>query len=316
MFYKHLIVDVNNLYWRSTVQAINKIKQDTEEDEREFYSIAIEEALIRIKNLVNQFRANDYKVYLLHDNPFSRINQREEVYPLYKHARKNQTVPPVFYKSLNKFLEVIKVYSDNFYIIGCEGYEADDLVPLVLNNINPEELTLLISVDMDWARAISKNVHWFNYVQTYDEDKFKKEYGFNPNSNGVKMYKCIHGDNSDCIENAVPYLPKDILLHIVDKYSSLQELFNNLWADEIIPKQWKLKIKDCEIQLKINYQLVDYQSIDKTFNDITFKCIEDKDKLKGWFRLLDIELFDSLRDAEEDAGDFFTKKKLKRYSNF
>ena len=61
------------------------------------------------------------------------------------------------------------------------------------------------------------------------------------------MYKCIHGDKSDCIENAVPYLPKEILLYIVNTYSDLKSLFSNLWSDDKIPKQWKLKIKDWNV---------------------------------------------------------------------
>lgn len=316
MQYDHIVIDLCNLYWRSVVTAIKKIIKDDDEDEKEFYSASIQESLIRIQEFIQQFGSKDCRVYCIHDNPFSKINEREQIYSSYKHARKNKNIPPVFYKSLNKLIEILKVYSDNFYVVGCDCCEADDLVPIVLNKIDKNEKTLLISADMDWARDISNNVAWFNYTQVFTIDKFKNEYGFNPTDNGVKMYKCIHGDKSDCIENAVPYLPKEVLLYIVDQYSSLGELFSSLWSDDNIPKQWKLKIKEHEVQLKINYQLVDYVEIDQTFESISYKSIKDIERLRSWFLLLDIPFFNFMMDIKRDSTNFLGKKKLRRYGNF
>jgi hypothetical protein len=316
MMYQNLIIDCTNLYWRSVVTVIKNSIKENDEDEREFYSASIQDSLIRIQEFIQQFCYKNYNIYILCDNPFSKINEREHLYPSYKHARKNKNIPAVFYKSLDKLLEIIKVYNDNFYLVRNDGCEADDLVPIILNQIDKTENTLLISADMDWARDISDNIHWFNYTQVFDIQKFKKEYGFNPNNNGVKMYKCIHGDRSDCIENAVPYLPNSILLHIVDKYASLQELFNNLWSDNDIPKQWKLKIKDCEIQLKINYQLVDYIDLQLPFTQISYKCIKDIEKLRSWFLLCDIPFFNFMMDIKKDSNNFIQKKKQRRYGNF
>jgi len=324
LLYSNIVIDTNNLFWRTVITTIKQtIKED---DEREFYSASIQDSLVRIQEFMKQYGTKDCKVYLLCDNPFSKINQREEIYSSYKHARKNKNIPPVFYKSLDKLIEILKIYNNNFYIVKADGYEADDLVPIVLDHIekNNAGQTLLISADMDWARDINNNinnninmnVHWFNYTQILDIDKFNTEYGFNPNNNGVKMYKCIHGDKSDCIENAVPYLPKEILLYIVNKYSSLLDLFSNLWSDNSIPKQWKLKIKDCEVQLKINYQLVDYSIIDLSFTDIAYKCIEDIEKLRSWFILLDIQFFNFMMDPKRDVSNFLGKKKFRRYGSF
>jgi 5'-3' exonuclease len=316
VLYNNIIIDTNNLYWRQVITTIKQTLKD-ENDEREFYSASIQDTLTRIQELIKQFGALDCKVYFLCDNPFSKINQRSEIYSSYKHARKNKNIPPVFYKSLDKFIEILKIFNDNFYIVRESGYEADDLIPIVLNHIerNWKGNTLLISADLDWARAIENSIDWFNFNTVYTINKFKEEYGFTPNNNGVKMYKCIHGDSSDCIENAVPYLPKNILLYIVNTYSSLEHLFSNLWSDTIIPKQWKLKIKEYEVQLKINYQLVDYSIIDNISNEIILNCYKDIDKLRSWFTLLDIPYFNWMRN-KNDTDLFFEKKKLRRYSNF
>jgi hypothetical protein len=285
-----------------------------EDDEREFYSASIQDSLVRIQEFMKQYGNKDCKVYIIHDNPFSKINERERLYSSYKHARKNKNIPPVFYKSLEKLIEILKLYHNNFYLVNYKGCEADDLVPQVL--AHKQGNALLISADMDWARGISSEVHWFNYSTLYDIDKFKTDYGFDPSNNGVKMYKCIHGDRSDCIDNAVPYLPKNILLHIVNTYGSLVELFKNIWSDEVIPKQWKLKIKDCENQLKINYQLVDYLNIDVSFEDISYKCVEDLETLRAFFLMLDISFESRMMDAKRDAFHFLEKKRFRRYGNF
>jgi len=311
MKYDNLIIDCNNLFWRSVVQFVKNYMADSDPSDKEFYSVAIEKTLSKILNLKREFGNKEYTIYIIHDNPFSKINERQAISENYKHARKSKDIPHVFYKTLEKFLEILKVYDNNFYIIGLEGCEADDLVPHVLNEV--KGYSLLISADLDWARSITKTTHWFNFVNVYTIETFIKDYGFNPSENRIKMYKTIHGDSSDNIENAVPYLPKEMLLHIVNKYQDIPHLFLNLWQDDFIPKQWKIKIKDSEIQLKINYQLVDFMDIEVPFWKMLYKCVEDIAALKSWFNLLDISFETRMLDKKNIANRFFEKKKSKRY---
>lgn len=314
MKYKNLIVDGNNLFWRATVQCLKSIIDEQEdEDDQEFYAVSIEETLKRINDLIKRFSDYEYKVYLLYDNTFSKINHREAIYPSYKHARKNKNIPPILYKSLDKLIEILKVYNDNFIIVRYNGCEADDLVPTVLYQCK-DESSLLISADLDWSRGISDiPVHWFNFEDVYSKEKFFDRYGFNPSQNGVKLYKAIKGDSSDNIENAVPYLPKSILLTIIDKYNSLTDLMTNLWKDDEIPQQWKLKIKEAEIQLKINYQLVDYLNIDIPFSETAYYCKEDINALRSWFTFCGITFENRMFDRKKDAHLFLEKKKSRRY---
>jgi len=309
--YSSIIIDMNNAYWRSVASCIKKIVEQENEDA--FYSITIQDSLERIKQIRDTYGNQETSVYILHDNPFSKINEREMIDSSYKHARKNKNIPQVFYKSLEKLLEILKSYDNNFYIISHPKCEADDLVLPVLQDIKGS--TLLVSADLDWARSIEDNgdqkIHWFNYLKVYDVENFTTEYGFNPSGNGVKIYKAIHGDKSDCVENAVPYLPKAVLYSIVNNYDSIYDLLANMWKDDTIPKQWKLKIQEAQVQLKINYQLVDFLNLDLGFDDIAYKCIEDKEKLRSWFLLLDIPLPNNLRDSR-DSHNFLERKKYKR----
>ena len=311
MKYNHIIIDNSNLYWRSVSSVIKKVIEQDNEDA--FYSLTIQDSLERIEQLKNIYGNDETIVYILNDNPFSKINERELIDSSYKHARKNKNIPPVFYKSLEKLIEILKSYHNNYYIVSYSKCEADDLVLPVLKHIKGK--TLLVSADLDWARSIDTDIHWFNYNKVYDIESFSQEYGFNPSNNGVKIYKALHGDKSDCIENAVPHMPKTILNHIVDNYDSIYDLISNLWKDEEIPKQWKLKIQDASVQLKINYQLVDFLQLDLSFNDVAYKCKEDIEKLRNWFQLLDIRFTNRMVDPKRDAHNFLERKKYKRTLN-
>lgn len=313
MKYNHILVDGNNLFWRSTCNSIQKMVEDS--DENLFYSITLQDSLDRINQIKKIYGNDETIMYIIHDNPFSRINEREMISSSYKHARKNKNIPPVFYKSLEKLLEILKFYNNNLYIIGYDKCEADDLVLPVLKHIKGS--ALMVSADLDWARGIDrdKQIHWFNYSKVYDVDNFTKDYGFNPSGNGVKIYKAIHGDKSDSIDNAVPHMPKNILNHIINSYESIYDLLANMFRDENIPKQWKLKLQDAQIQLKINYQLVDFLPLDLSFQDIAIECKENIEKLRSWFSLLSIPFENRMIDPKRDSHSFLERKKYKRILN-
>ncbi len=311
MKYNHLIIDINNLFWRATVHSLSKIMNKDIVDDNLFYSATISDCLDRFNQLRNTYGDNNTVIYALHDNPFSKINERELIDSSYKHARKNKNIPPIFYKSLDRFIEILKVYINNLYIVSYSNCEADDLVLPVLNHIGDDSV-LMISADMDWSRGISEKIHWFNFHNIYSKDNFTEKYGFNPENNGVKLYKAIHGDKSDCIENAVPHLPKTVLYHIIDSYSDIYDLLNHIWRDEEIPKQWKHKIKDAEIQLKINYQLVDFLPIDLNFNEIAIEAKENINELRSWFELMGLQKENRMIDPKKDAHAFLERKKYKR----
>jgi len=309
--YNNILIDLNNLFWRNACVSIKACVEG--EDTSSLYSHSVQMTLNKIKALKEQYGYQNTKVFLLKDNPFSRIDDRTAIDSSYKHARRSRTVPPAFHKSLEHLAEILKCYDDTYYVCSYDNCEADDLVKIVLDTIT--DGALLVSADLDWARGVTEKNHWYNYVELYDIEKFIHEYGFTPLNNSLKMYKAIHGDKSDSIENAVPYLPKDILIDIVSKYNSVDELFKGIWT-EAYPEKWKLKLKESEVKIKVNYQLVDYLDLPLSFNQIAYKCSENVGELRSWFKLLDIPFETRMIDLKNDAKSFFKQKKLKRIVRF
>jgi frataxin-like iron-binding protein CyaY len=71
MKYQNIIIDGNNLFWRSVSSTIKKIIEQDDEDL--FYSITIQDSLDRIEQLLSMYGNDETQIYILHDNPFSKI---------------------------------------------------------------------------------------------------------------------------------------------------------------------------------------------------------------------------------------------------
>jgi hypothetical protein len=308
VLYDFLIIDAQNLYWRAVMSSIKKC---LDKENFEIYSNSIRDFLDKINGLESKFGTNKCSIYLLFDNPTSIINKRKKIDIEYKHTREEKNVPKNFYKTLDMLQEILKIYNNNLHIVKCDGLEADDLVYYVLQEINIEfkdKDKLIISADMDWARAmgVDEKCYWYNHAETFDALKFKNKYTFSPAGKKIQMYKAIHGDDSDAIPNAVPYLPKEILLDIIDNYKNPDELFSNLSK---YPEKWKLKIKEAEKRIITNYQLTDY-CLDGNLENCIFKCSEDTNMLRFWFNLAGIQFETRMYDDREDL--FFEKPKYRR----
>lgn len=299
--YNKIVIDSNNLFWRCVTTTIkNQIKQK----EDIIYTLAIQSTFSRIKQLKNQFGYKDCNIYLCFDNPISAYEVRRVIsHGTYKHTRENKNIPPQLYDTLDIFMDICKCYSNNFHIVKNEKLEADDLT-IILQRQFPDDKLLFISADLDWARNINNNSHWFNFHTLYSVNNFIKKYGFSPVGNKIKIYKAIHGDNSDCISNAVPYLPKEFLLKIVNESEILKDIYN---VD--IPQKWINKINDAYLQIEENYALVDFVEINLDYNDIVTNCKENIKQLRRWYQILNIP-FEERMYTKEDP--FFSVKEAKK----
>lgn len=302
--YRYLVIDATNLYYRSFLSNSKKVFQF---EDTKLYVGGVEDALLRIRTLIERFGFESSNIYFLFDNPQSAINVRRILSEgRYKHSRQQKNAPIQLYKSLNLFTEILKHYSDNYRILWSIGLEADDLTyPLRQSLIlDAHHQALFISNDLDWARNITDYSDWYNWAHVYSQEEFFKKYKFWPKTNAIKMYKAIRGDASDCIDPGVPGLPEEILLDILEKYETIGDLTRSiLHTDYSIT--WRKKIKDNENQLKINYQLVDFFPIESPIEDLIYECKRNPIQAKIWFDVLGFPPETWMMTQEEVKEQFF-----------
>lgn len=311
MIYDNIIIDGSNLYWRAVCSSV---KEYLTVDDVNVYTKVITNFLDRVNNLKDTYGNNNTIVYLLFDNPTSTINIRKMIDENYKHSRTNHRIPKAFWDTLAVTQEILKCYSSSFVICKKDCCEADDLVYPLIKKLDIEnEKTLIVSVDLDWARnlSFSENIHWFNYTEMFNSKmKFKTKYGFTPEGNKLKIYKAIRGDKSDCIEVGVPYLPENILLYILDNFKDMSDLITNVYKHSDIPLKWQNKIRENRSKLLSNYSLVDFVLIEESIDSLLYYCKENIKELKCWYELTSLPLENRMFDPKEDS--FFTKKSLTR----
>lgn len=305
--YKYICIDFNNLFWRSITSCLEKTLLV---EEHIIYNISITNFLDRIKQLILRFGYDESIIYFLCDNPESHINVRKIISNgEYKHSRESKNLPKNIYKTLNILLDILKNYDDNFRIVNCDHLEADDLTYPIRKQLELNEniKCLYISADLDWARNIDKYCNWFNFFTVHNFITFKNKYGFSPVGKSIQLMKAIKGDNSDCIVNAVPYLPKEILNDILNKFKDIDDLYDNLWKQDYSNK-WKIKLKEKEVNVRLNYQLVDFILLEDSIDNYIYKCKKNLKKLNFWFDVLSIPQYDSI----EKKKSYFKRKRYKR----
>jgi len=312
--YNNLIVDCNNLFWRTVCTSIKDV---TKVDGAQIYSSVLVNFLDRIKELKRQFLSENGKMYLLFDNPTSTIKLRKLIDESYKHSRTDKDVPKAFWDTLFILQEVLKVYENDYIIVRADSCEADDLVVNVLKRC--EGKSLLVSADLDWARSISKSsekeVVWFNFHDQYTLEFFNMKYGFYPDGNKIKIYKAIRGDKSDCIEASLPHIPEATVIHLLENYGDVEDIIKNVCKDDQVNSTWKTRIKDNWQKLTMNYQLVDF--IDVPDSEIKFiECTYVLSGLKIWYRMLDMPFEARMITEKSEKKMFFAKKKLTRAKQY
>jgi len=310
--YNFLILDGNNLFWRAWATNVEQLIVDNEV----IYSGGIAQFISRLNQLIDTFSYKDMvKVYLLFDNPTSTIKARQEIDENYKSHRLNKKYAKEIYKTIEILIRILKCYSNNFYILQRKGCEADDLTFPLLQHLNISnngfDSALCISNDLDWSRNISENVHWYNFYNVFDISLFEKEYGFKPVKNKVKMYKAIRGDKSDGIPIGLPYVKEDVVLQLIDKFNTMDDLVKNVYDSDFDTKV-KNKITENAKRLITNYQLVDFLPIDGSIEENIIKCEQRIGELKIWYKVLKIELESWMQSTEELKKNFLKQKEYKR----
>jgi hypothetical protein len=317
MSYNAIIIDGNNLFWRTCSRSI---KKSLLVGGIELYPNTIREFLNDVIKLKRDFGYDNTEIYICFDNPTSAIQMRKLISNgLYKSHRDSNKVPKGFYSSLNFLYNLLKNYDDNWFLLKLSSSEADDLVlPLIKQKLYSYKKVLCVSVDMDWARNIRENIHWYNYTNVYDINSFESKWGFNPSlhdGRSVVMYKTLLGDSADSIPNPMPFEKgysmkecqdkDDVILDIVKKYPTVSDMLENLNGERYSP-EWKKRIKENSSQIIENEELVSYIPVNLKLDEYMIKSVENINILRGLFDISGLDY--EPRMSENNPLDWFNKR--------
>lgn len=259
--YDRILIDVSNLYYRcfySGQDIVCVIKG------KRFVTGGIRLTLQAIQAIECEYLNERGRLYFLFDNAFSGEEHRKVIDPDYKINRKKRD--PQFYRGLDYLRLLLVNYQDGYRVIHKNDYEADDLVDPILKSFNDRGYNvLLVSNDMDWARAVSDNVHWLvkkvagEYL-IYDAKSFQTVYGFYPTRFSVCLYKALVGDTSDNIKAGIAGITKQEAITLVNSAKSLDDMF--LFVYELnISTELKDKVIANKGKIRLNYSLIDYKEM-------------------------------------------------------
>lgn len=249
MHYDCLVVDLVNLFHRqhfgrpAVLREVGGVSMEVQ---------GVEGSIEFLHRLQHEYGRP--RIHAVVDNYTSGLARRQEIDPGYKSDR--QAKSPEFYYLLDQLQELLINGSADLHLTRVDGYEADDLVPNVLE-YEGAELVLLISSDLDWARPMTDGVHWFDFKTVFTPWIFSKKYGFRPSVQSIIRFKTYRGDTGDHIPPGCPRLPIGKVLELME-YGSISTVLKDIDCLPVTQIQ-RRNLRDNERRLRINEKLVGYQ---------------------------------------------------------
>jgi 5'-3' exonuclease len=247
---------------------------------------------------------------------------RRNIDPEYKANRKPHP-DPSFYRGLEIAISILLNLYDRSYVVRCDGYEADDLVPVTIRRYTPDNAhVLLVSTDTDWCRALSDSVDVLRGDKLVNVKSFTEDYGFSPQGCGLQIYKSFRGD-SDNVPKGVEGIREKDLVRLINDYPSIDDVRDKLDDIEFLSTTWKNTIKERWPRILLNYRLIDFLPMDDaTFDAGLHVCSFKPRSLRAQYDALgfDVDKLDA-RVASEDyarvisdskSSGFFIRPRVKR----
>lgn len=266
MRYDNILIDAVNLAYQTF-----KTKKEVPSavGAHNVYKYSVRCFLQTVKELERKWLAPNGQIYILYDNYTSRAEMaqmfsfvnRKELSESYKSNRTKQ--PQEFYNSLN-LTRYYYLHEEPQYHTGrISELEADDLIKPLLRTACKEGTVLLVSTDLDWARAIGERVDWLNDIhgEPVHHHELSAKLGFDVTEASLIAYKSLFGDDSDCV--------KAITRRTEEHYEEFRKVAPMLKdADDLVsiarkaegePKNSIFKdIRKSEWEYRVNCQLVGY----------------------------------------------------------
>ncbi len=261
MKYDALLIDVMNVFYRTSV---HKTESSNLVSKKKVYKKSIVNFIKKVDEIITNYSYHDGEIYLLFDNPTSRIELRsafmfagrKEIFPDYKASRVKESKE--FYNSIGLIRYYYLLKEENYKCLQASRLEADDLVRPLLDYRLQDKAVLLVSNDLDWAKDVSEKVHWLKgWDEVVGPDQLSVSLDFHATKASLVAYKALYGDSSDNIPNLLP----------AKTFSQFQELASKIedplnlvdWSNlNEMRKKYPLliQLKDLERQYRINVQLV------------------------------------------------------------
>ncbi len=284
--YDLIIVDFNNLYFRTATIPYNDFEEYTQmQREDNIHNClktldALSETFSKEGFPAKMVVVSDVKIMEEQENISSRA-KRQQISAEYKAHRK--TKRPEIYEDLKVLIEQMKTYRDDLHLISVPQFEADDLVYPILE-LFPDKRAVLVSNDEDWCvnlvenkvdvyKGAIKNFSPYMPIEITTFQSYKQEKGFSPDT-GLIIYKMIRGDTSDNIAKGVLRLPIKVVIELANCCSCTDDILQKAKDNaDFIPPQWREKIIENEAQLRLNEALVRRIPLDQDILANTYSCM-------------------------------------------
>ncbi len=261
MKYDAVLIDVLNVFYRVSV---HKTEPSNLVSKKKVYKKSIANFIEKIEEIVTTYSYHDADIYLLFDNPTSRIDLRsafmfagrKQIFPDYKAGRIKESKE--FYNSLGLIKYYYLLKESNYRCLQASQLEADDLVEPLLKYSLKDKFTLLVSNDLDWAKELSQKVHWLkSWNEVISIDQLSHSLEFTVTKQSLVAYKALYGDSSD---NIPSLLKSNTFPQFQELSKQIKEPLNLIdWANKnSLREKYPMlqELKNLERQYRINVQLV------------------------------------------------------------
>ena len=179
---------------------------------------------------------------------------RHEQYAEYKATR--QRMPDDLRDQFPKVREVVKALRIPVYEM--QGYEADDVIGTIVQQLGPNEdlETTIVTVDLDMLQLVTPRVRLMttrsgveNTIM-YDIARIDERFGLRPDQ--MIDYKSLKGDPTDNIPG-VPGVGEKTAAKLIREFGDLDSLFARI--DEVVPEKLRVKLLEHREQIAMGHEL-------------------------------------------------------------
>jgi len=139
--------------------------------------------------------------------------------------------------------------------LGCESYEADDILATVARIVDERGgRCLLVTTDKDCRQLLTRRVSLYNLRkgELFDIEALRREWGIEPEQ--VVDFQALVGDSTDNVPG-VPLIGPKLASQLLQKYGTLENVLDH--ADEVSGTKRRENLKRFRDQALLSRQLVE-----------------------------------------------------------